>query len=122
MKLNAGFVIRDLPSAPAGGNNAHNDFNRASAHILLKTAEGETVFEETSPLSAWIWGYGMPGTERNALTHKTHFTPKPEQQYALTLKITPLAGSKAVKPAALRISGGGRKVPEPPRNTNKEPK
>jgi hypothetical protein len=109
--LTAGFHIRDLPPLRAGDDNVKKEFNRASVHMLLKTAEGKTVFEETAPLSEWIWGGTVGGTERIVWKPQTsNFTPQPKQQYVLTLRITPLDGSKAIKPASLRMSGGGWKV------------
>lgn len=110
VRLGAAFEIRDLPPLRAEDDNVKKDLNRASVHMLLKTAEGKTVFEQNAPLSEWVWGGTVGGTERIVWKPQTSFTPQPKQQYVLTLKITPLTGSKAVKPASLRMSGGGWKV------------
>jgi hypothetical protein len=110
VSLGAAFEIRDLPPLRPGDDNVKKEFNRASVHVLLKTVEGETIFEETAPLSEWTWGGTVGGAERIVWTPQTKFTGKPKQQYVLTLKITPLSDSKDVKPASVRISGGGWKV------------
>jgi hypothetical protein len=110
VSLGAAFEIRDLPPLHPGDDTVKKDFNRASVHLLLKTVEGETIFEETAPLSEWTWGGTVGDTERIIWTPQTKFTGKPRQQYVLTLKISPLSGSKDIKPASVRISGGGWKV------------
>lgn len=110
VSLGAAFEIRDLPPLHPGDDTVKKDFNRASVHLLLKTVEGETIFEETAPLSEWTWGGTVGETERIIWSPQTKFTGKPKQQYVLTLRISPLSGSKDVKPALVRISGGGWKV------------
>lgn len=114
--LVAGFNLRDLPPL-LPDDDGSNEFNLASVAILLKTAEGKTIFEKTSPLSAWTWSGNMNGPGRFVYlrdgkpVNVSSFDPEPGQQYVLTVQIKPLAGSKAVKPAELRLSGGGWKVP-----------
>ncbi len=113
----AGFDLRDLPPLLPDDNGSKN-YNLASVGIILKTAEGETIFEKTSPLSTWTWSGNMNGHRRFVYlrdgkpVETSSFEPKPGQQYILTVQIKPLAGSKAVKPAELRVWGGGWKGPQ----------
>ena len=59
----AGFYLRDLPPLLPDDNGSKN-YNLASVGIILKTAEGETIFEKTSPLSTWTWSGNMNGHRR----------------------------------------------------------
>jgi len=113
-----GFDLRDMPPLLPTSSD-HQDFNLASVYIVLKTAEGETILEDASPLSDWTWSGNMHGTRRFVYLRGqlgvendegSSFVPGPHQQYLLTVTITPLPGSKAIKPAELRMSGGGWKT------------
>ena len=111
-----GFDLYDMPPLLAESNH-RKEFNLAKVHISLSTSEGDTVFQDTSPLSAWTWSGNMQGTRRFVYLRGpigvqgggSSFTPEPLQDYVLTVEIDPIPGSKAVKPAALRMSGGGWK-------------
>jgi hypothetical protein len=113
-----GFDLRDMPPL-LPRNSDGKDFNRAKVHILLETSGGDKVLEDASPLAAWTWSGNMHGTRRfvylrgafGAEGGGSSFIPEPQQQYVLTVRIEPLPGSKAVKPAELRVTGGGWKVP-----------
>jgi hypothetical protein len=113
-----GFDLRDMPPLLPANTDAR-DFNSARVHILLRTSGGDKVIEDTSPLSAWTWSGNMHGTRRFVYLRGpfgvegggSSFVPELQQQYVLTVGIDPLPGSKAVKPARLRVTGGGWKVP-----------